>query len=309
MSNKAIFLDRDDTLIQDPGYIDSPEQVKLLDGAAEALAELSSMGYKLVVVSNQSAVARGLVTKKVLDKIHERLEELLMEKGVRLDGIYYCPYHVDGVVEKYRKESLDRKPNPGMLLKASEEMDIDRSNSWMIGDKDHDVEAGQQAGCKTILIDHPVHDQKPVEFNSNPDYKAVNMKEAVNIIKKHTRSPQKDKTQNRVALPEQPESTSKTSEQENTMDNKKTISERTESLLTNILDQLKKMQRTELFEDFSAMRLIAGTVQIFVPFCLLIAIWFLMRPNGQYNPVFVSLGFAIVFQLMALTFYSMHNRK
>lgn len=309
MSNKAIFLDRDNTLIEDPGYIDSPEQVRLLTGAAEALAELSRMGYMLVVISNQSAVARGIVTEKVLGKIHERLKQLLAEKGVYLDGIYYCPYHVDGVIEKYRKESEDRKPNPGMLLKASEQMDIDRSNSWMIGDNDHDIEAGLRAGCKTILVDHPVHDQKPEEFKSEPDYKAVNMKEAVNIIKKHLRSSGNHVLQNKPNLVRQSESEPKTSQQENTMGNKEPGNKKTELLLTDILGQLKKMQRAELFDEFSAMRLIAGTLQIFAPFCLLISIWFLMRPDRPYNPVFISLGFAIVFQLMALTFYIMDSRK
>ena len=125
MANKAIFLDRDDTLIEDPGYISGPEQVKLLDGVPEALIEFGAMGYKLIVVSNQSGVARGIVTEKALDEIHDRLKRLLAEKGAHLDGIYYCPYHPEGLVRKYRKESEDRKPNPGMLLTAADQMDID----------------------------------------------------------------------------------------------------------------------------------------------------------------------------------------
>ncbi len=149
MSDKAIFLDRDDTLIEDPGYINSPEQVKLLDSVAEALIELKALGYKLVVVTNQSAVARGIVTEKVLGEIHKRLEQLLVEKKAFLDGIYYCPYHPDGAVKKYRKESEFRKPNPGMLLKAAEEMDIDLGQSWCVGNSISDMEAGLRAGCKT----------------------------------------------------------------------------------------------------------------------------------------------------------------
>src|SRR4030042_980387 len=157
MSNKAIFLNRGDTLIEDPGYISRPEQVKLLDGVDKTLIELKSMGYKLVVISNQSGVARGLVSEETLDEIHNRLKQLLAEKGASLDRIYYCPYHPDGVIEKYRKESDWRKPKPGMLLNAADEMEIDLGQSWMIGNSISDIEAGLKAGCKTILINHPSH--------------------------------------------------------------------------------------------------------------------------------------------------------
>jgi len=105
MSNKAIFLDRDGTLIEDPGYINHPDQVKLLNGVPEALIELKGMGYKLIVASNQSGVARGIVAEKVLGEIHNRLKQLLSENGAFLDRIYYCPYHPDGAVSKYRKDS------------------------------------------------------------------------------------------------------------------------------------------------------------------------------------------------------------
>ena len=155
MPNKAIFLDRDDTLIEDPGYINNPEQVTLLDGVAEALIQLKALGYLLVVVSNQSAVARGIVTEKVLSQIHNRLEQLLSEKGASLDKIYYCPYHPDGVIQKYRKQSKFRKPNPGMLLEAADDMNIEVGESWCIGNSSSDVEAGQRAGCRTVLLDSP----------------------------------------------------------------------------------------------------------------------------------------------------------
>jgi len=146
MSEKAVFLDRDDTIIKDSGYINDPEDVNLLPGAARGLLQLRSMGYKLVLVSNQSGVARGIVTEKALGDIHERLEELLAKEGAYLDGIYYCPYHPEGSVAKYRRESELRKPNPGMLLRAAEQFDIELGASWAIGDSQRDIEAGLRAG-------------------------------------------------------------------------------------------------------------------------------------------------------------------
>ncbi len=375
MSDKAIFLDRDDTLIEDPGYINSPEQVKLLDGVAEALIELKALGYKLVVVTNQSAVARGIVTEKVLGAIHKRLEQLLAEKNAFLDRIYYCPYHPDGVVAKYRKESEFRKPNPGMLLKAAEEMDIDLGQSWCVGNSISDMEAGLRAGCKTILIDLPSHQQQLEPGQPRPDYKAVNIKEVVNIIKKHHRSSTEQEVQTHSAstvqtepvqqateqipeavepalqateqIPEAVEPASQTAEQtpevaepvshteeqqlqsapeeqQTKLPEEDIAGDRTEPStnftnsfevekisagLNHILKQLKNMQRSDMFGEFSIMRLMAGIIQILVLFCLLMAIWFLMSPNRQDNSIFIALGFAMVLQLMSLTFYIMHGRK
>jgi D,D-heptose 1,7-bisphosphate phosphatase len=186
MSNtkqKAVFLDRDDTLIEDPGYINHPGQVKLLPGAAASLVQLRKMDFRVVVVSNQSGVARGIFTEEMLAQIHHQLEKLLADEGAYLDAIYYCPYHPDGVVEKYRIDSDMRKPAPGMLLKAAEDLNIDMSRSWMIGDSYRDIGAGKRAGCKTVLINNP---GKPVQKNpSDPqaDRQAVNIREAVNIIR------------------------------------------------------------------------------------------------------------------------------
>ena len=313
MPDKAIFLDCDGTLIEDSGYINDPEQVKLLDGVGDALIELGAMGYKLIVVSNQSAVARGIVTEKVLGEIHNRLKQLLAEKGVSLDRIYYCPYHPDGVVSRYRKESNLRKPNPGMLLTAADEVDIDLFRSWAIGDSNRDIEAGLRAGCKTILIDHSLRAKKLEPGGPKPDYRAVNMKEAVNIIKKYHRSSggHTPETQKPAKPRSQPVSqTVEEPEQPSELDvNRNNPGERTERLLTEILEQLKRARRADMFSEFSIMRLIAGVVQILVLFCLLICIWFLMSPTRQDNSVLIALGFAMVFQMMSLTFYIMEGQK
>jgi len=183
MAFKAIFLDRDNTIIDDPGYINNPNQVELLPGAGDALSDMRNMGYKLIIISNQSGVARGIVTEETLSEIHQRLLELLRKEGVVIDGIYYCPYHPDGVIEKYRKESSLRKPAPGMIFLAAEEMDIDLKYSWMIGDSYRDVEAGRLAGCRTILINSPSNPTVKEYSDPEPDSVAVNIKEAANIIK------------------------------------------------------------------------------------------------------------------------------
>jgi D-glycero-D-manno-heptose 1,7-bisphosphate phosphatase len=318
MPNKAIFLDRDDTLIEDPGFISHPDQVKLLDDVAEALVELRRMGYKLIVVSNQSGVARGIVTEEALDEIHERLMQLLAEQGAHLDKIYYCPYHPEGVIPKYRKESDRRKPSPGMLLNAAKELDIDLSQSWIIGDRNRDIQAGRQAGCNTILVTRSSTKKQPGSRQANPDYKSVNMREAVNIIKKHHRSSRtkKDLPQSPVAeetrpveqILEEPNRPVPT-RTESSVEEPGTGDMTTEQLLSGILEQLRRMHRSNMFTEFSAMRLLAGVVQILVLFCLVITIWLLMSPTRQDTSVLIALGFAMVFQLMSLTFYIMQGRK
>lgn len=333
MSNKAIFLDRDDTLIEDTGYINNPGMVKLLNGVAEALIELKELGYKLIVVSNQSGVARGILTEETLGEIHNRLKELLAEQGASLDKIYYCPYHPDGSVRKYRKESKFRKPNPGMLLKASDEMDINLEQSWCVGNSRRDIEAGIKAGCKTVLLDSPSHkdqaDQQLAPKGVQPDFRAVNMKEVVNIIKKDLRTNIETTDQIRVQNREQAKNMVKTAKSKSdiqepiqTADDLQqpeqtqvpwTLDDnpggKTEQLLTDILGQLKNMHRTEMFGEFSVMRLLAGIVQILVLFCLLITVWLLMSPNRQNSSVLIAIGLATVLQLMALTFYTMHGKK
>ncbi|RIK67412.1 MAG: D,D-heptose 1,7-bisphosphate phosphatase [Planctomycetota bacterium] len=150
----AVFLDRDNTLIADPGYISDPADVRLLPGAAEAVRRIRAAGYRAVVVTNQSGVARGRITEAQLEAVHLRLRALLRGERAELDAIYVCPY-LDGpeaVVAAYRRDSDLRKPRPGMLLLAARELGLDLPHSWMIGDSPRDVEAGRAAGCRTILI-------------------------------------------------------------------------------------------------------------------------------------------------------------
>ncbi len=325
MSNTAVFFDRDGTLIHDPGYLNHPDQVQVVDGAAEALKEFQLLGYKTVVATNQSGVARGIVTVEMLERIHDRLRELLAAKGAALDAIYYCPYHADGVVPEYTKDSDWQKPKPGMLVAAAQEMDIDLTRSWMIGDSDRDVEAGRSAGCRTILISS-AHSDPGHRHESKPDFVAVNLREAVNIVKRHhralhekpvTSAPETSDEQTLAAksaeillmAPEEP--AEEVEEKAPAVSTEPTTAHTgTDPILTNILEQLRRMQKKEeMFGEFSLMRLVAGIVQVFVLFCLLLALLFLLGARRQDSNVFVALGFATVLQVMSLTFYIMHGRR
>jgi D-glycero-D-manno-heptose 1,7-bisphosphate phosphatase len=141
---KAVFLDRDGTLIVEENYLSDPARVSLLPGVVLALKKLSSAGYAIVLISNQSGIGRGYFTEDSLRMIHERMEMLLANEGVRLDGIYYCSHKPE--------DNCDcRKPAPGMIIKAAAELMIDISNSAMVGDKDSDVAAGLATNCKYNL--------------------------------------------------------------------------------------------------------------------------------------------------------------
>ncbi len=145
LSRRAVFLDRDGTIIHDRGYPRDPALVELLPGAAHGLTLLRERGLLLVVVSNQSGLARGLVTAAEAEAVHRRFLECLAEQGIALDGVYYCPHGPD-------EGCACRKPAPGLILRAAEEFGIDLSLSFMTGDKTSDVEAGLRAGCTSILF-------------------------------------------------------------------------------------------------------------------------------------------------------------
>lgn len=148
----AIFLDRDGTVIQEVDFLLKEEDVALLPGAAEAIRLCRTRGYLVIVVTNQSAVARGLITESDLAKINKRMEELLAAEGATVDALYYCPHHPDEGLGPYRRDCECRKPRPGMLLQAAAEHEIDLHSSVMVGDSLRDVEAGHRAGCEAALV-------------------------------------------------------------------------------------------------------------------------------------------------------------
>ena len=142
---RAVFLDRDGTLMEDVGYPSSPDSVMLVPGATKALLELREAGFALVVVSNQSGVARGLISPDQARAVHERLMAELAEAGAGVDGSYYCFHGPDAGCDC-------RKPAPGMILRAAAELGIDLGQSTMVGDKRIDAQAGRAAGCTTVLL-------------------------------------------------------------------------------------------------------------------------------------------------------------
>jgi D-glycero-D-manno-heptose 1,7-bisphosphate phosphatase len=150
--NKAVFLDRDGTLIQDLGYICHFHQVGFFSFAAAAVRAMNEAGYLVIVVSNQSAVARGICRPDDVERLHRELQAHFKKEDAAIAAFYYCPFLADGKVSRYRCESPLRKPEPGMLLKAARDFELDLPASFMIGDKTDDILAGQRAGCRTMLV-------------------------------------------------------------------------------------------------------------------------------------------------------------
>lgn len=160
MKKRAVFLDRDGTIIEERNYLSDPAGVALIPGAAEAIRKLSQRQYMIVVVSNQSGVARGMFTEKDVHLVNQRVEQLLLQEGAFLDAIYYCPHHPDGIIPPYNKICNCRKPAPGMGLLAAEQYNIDLSKSYMIGDKADDVLFGQNCGMRNAFLVSTGHGTK-----------------------------------------------------------------------------------------------------------------------------------------------------
>lgn len=179
--NKAVFLDKDGTLIEDAPYNVDPQFVKIEKGVIEGLLKLQEMGYHLMVISNQPGVAMGLFSLEELENLVLYFTNLLHENGVDLAGFYFCP-HAPADSESLEKGCKCRKPKPGLILKAASDFNIDLSSSWMIGDILNDVEAGSQAGCKTILINNGNETEWIVNHARTPNYMARDFLEASDFI-------------------------------------------------------------------------------------------------------------------------------
>lgn len=175
MKLKAVFLDKDGTIKPDTSRNINSNSAMLNEGVIEGLQLLQSNGYLLVVVTDRLGASKGKVSPDQVDEVSKALSTICSKIGIYLDGFYTCIHHPEGNCEC-------RKPNPGLLLQAASEMDIDLSCSWMIGDILNDVEAGKKAGCKTILIDDGEETEWKINEHRNPEYKARDLAEAARFI-------------------------------------------------------------------------------------------------------------------------------
>ena len=173
MKSRVVFLDRDGTIARDVHYCRRVEDLEILPTIPEGIRLLNERGFKVIVVTNQSGVARGYFTEETLAQIHEKMRDELAQHGAWVDAIYYCPHHPD--------EGCDcRKPKPGLIHRAAKEHNIELSQSFFIGDQLQDVEAGRSASCRTVLISSPVPFQMPQDPNNvvKPDFIAHDFLEA-----------------------------------------------------------------------------------------------------------------------------------
>jgi D,D-heptose 1,7-bisphosphate phosphatase len=183
LPRKAVFIDKDGTLIPDIPYNVNPERITIDSETIEGLRLLKEEGFLLIVISNQSGIAKGYFEEKDLDGVWNKIAELLQKYNLSIAAFYYCPHEVNGVIKPYAIDCKCRKPQPGMILKAAEEFRIDLSQSWMIGDILNDVEAGKRAGCSTVLIDNGNETEWEMTEARIPDFIAKNFLEAASHIK------------------------------------------------------------------------------------------------------------------------------
>jgi D,D-heptose 1,7-bisphosphate phosphatase len=275
MKQPAIFFDRDNTLIVNDGHLGDPASVQLIGGAADAVARARGLGFRVVTISNQSGVARGLFSEEAVVAINEKMDHLLAGENPRakIDRHEFCPFHPEAVVEQYHKESDLRKPKPGMILRAAEALDLDLSASWVIGDAPRDIEAGHAAGCRTILINDLSLPTSPAAMSATvvePDETVSNVVEAMDVIEAlvGTESLHQHSVQtNRPAVA-----------------NAELV--RLENLLQQILDQVRR--GNEHMPEFSLGKMLAGVTQI-LAIAMAVANYF-YRPTGEpLMPILIAI--------------------
>lgn len=176
--NKAIFLDRDGTINEDNcGYIHKIEDLKFIQYAVEGLRIMQDAGYELIIVANQAGIAKGIYSEKDYFAFRKEMHKKLRKQGVLISEEYFCPHSCEGIVEKYKIDCNCRKPKTGMLERAEKDFNLDLKKCWMIGDKDSDILAGKNAGCRTIHVLTGEHSLVPYA-----DFRATNLIEASDYV-------------------------------------------------------------------------------------------------------------------------------
>lgn len=185
---KAIFLDRDGTINEEVNYLRNIKDIRIFPGTLEALQKFKFLGYINVIITNQSGIARGFLTEEDLGIIHNKFRNLLTAGGQEIiDDIFYSPFHKEGIIEKYKINSADRKPDIGMILKAKQKHDIDIPSSFLIGDSITDMKCAEKAGLKKILVKTGYGKDslnECIKENIFIDYLAENLYDASGFIEK-----------------------------------------------------------------------------------------------------------------------------
>jgi D-glycero-D-manno-heptose 1,7-bisphosphate phosphatase len=193
-----VFLDRDGTIIREYGHFWEPSMIELIGGAADAIRRLKAAGYLAIVTTNQGGIARGIFDERQFWMGERKMEELLAAEGLKLDAVYFCPHHPSAGDTPYRVDCDCRKPKPGMIMRATREYGVDLPSSFMVGDSDVDVGAGNAAGVRTVKVDTafgrgvaPIPRPEAVEGAAGqtpkPDHRAANLSEASHWILRQAR--------------------------------------------------------------------------------------------------------------------------
>jgi len=180
--NRAVFIDKDGTLVTDVPYNVDPEKVSLSPSSLEGLRNLQGEGFLLIIITNQSGIARGYFDVESFHRLQSHINDLLRYEGIRIDGWFFCPHHPEGEILPYAVDCTCRKPKPGLIACAAVKFKIDVAKSWMIGDILHDIEAGNRAGCRTILIDNGNETEWDQHAYRRPTRIASNINEAAEFI-------------------------------------------------------------------------------------------------------------------------------
>jgi D,D-heptose 1,7-bisphosphate phosphatase len=312
MNRPAVFFDRDNTLIVSDGYLGDPAQVRLVSGAADAVARARRLGFATVIVSNQSGVARGLFDEDAVRAVNAQLDVVLRQHNPAaiIDRHEFCPHHPEAAVERYRQESDRRKPAPGMILCAADELGLDLGRSWIVGDAPRDIEAGKAAGCQTILLRDPALPASPAaaeEAKVQPDFTASSLAEAIDYIERHmgddggaTPPPQPNMG---GRAPESPSPVAASSSAVVKSPSSLATSRSSEQLLQEILDELRR-SREQPSADFSMSKLLAGISQVIA--VAVVFLGYLDRDQPHFRDYLL---FAIFLQTLTIALLIMGRQK